>query len=295
LIRKFKDIADSLELMRNTGNPLGDLTGFYGLDMLYTIKQGSFTFILAAPHHGKSEFAFEMAFNQASKYGKKALIYSPETGSVEDIYAEFIHKYTGRPFYKSIPGSVEDKEYYEAINYIDEMFNVVDSDDKSYTIPEIMKLVTDERIIITDPYNELKHQMADYNGRQDLYIEDIIGEVRRYCKKYKKHWIITLHPAAQQPQKDDKGNTYYGMPVAREAAGGQALLRKAMTWINMWRPPKDMNDKNGQPYPDNIVLINIEKAKPKGAAMRGEMVLHFDWKRNRYFEFPKLYAYDHEK
>ena len=75
--------------MRNTGNPLGDLTGFYGLDMLYTIKQGSFTFILAAPHHGKSEFAFELAFNQAHKYGKKSLIYSPETGSVEDIYAEF--------------------------------------------------------------------------------------------------------------------------------------------------------------------------------------------------------------
>ena len=131
--------------MRNTGNPKGELTGFSDLDKLYTIKQGSFTFILAAPHHGKSEFAFELAFNQASKYNKKSLIYSPETGSVEDIYAEFIHKYTGRPFYKSIPGSVDDREYYQAINYIDEMFNVVDSDDKSYSIPEIMKLVTDEK------------------------------------------------------------------------------------------------------------------------------------------------------
>jgi hypothetical protein len=83
--------------------------------------------------------------------------------------------------------------------------------------------------------------------------------------------------------------------MAREAAGGQALLRKAMTWINMWRPPHGMNDQYGQPYPDNIVLIKVEKAKPKGVAMRGEMVLQFDWKKNRYFEFPKLYAFEHEK
>jgi len=68
-----------------------------------------------------------------------------------------------------------------------------------------------------------------------------------------------------------------------------------MTWINMWRPPQGMNDQNGQPYGDNIVLIKVEKAKPKGVAVKGEMILQFDWKRNRYFEFPKLYAYDHEK
>jgi hypothetical protein len=43
------------------------------------------------------------------------------------------------------------------------------------------------------------------------------------------------------------------------------------------------------------VLIKVEKAKPKGVAVKGEMILQFDWKRNRYFEFPKLYAFDHEK
>lgn len=295
MIKKFKDISDSLELMRNTGNPKGDSTGFAELDKIYSIKQGSYTFILAPPHHGKSEFAFELAFNQAQKYGKKSLIYSPETGSVEDIYAEFIHKYTGRPFYKSISGAVEDREFYQAINYIDEMFNIVDSDEKSYSINDIMGLVRDEKLIITDPYNELRHDMSSYAGRQDLYIEDIIGDLRRYCKKFNKHWIISLHPAQQPIQKDDKGNLFFGMPMAREAAGGQALLRKAMTWINMWRPPLGMNDENGMPYEDNVVLIKVEKAKPKGVATKGEIKLFFDWKKNRYYEFPKVYAFEHEK
>lgn len=284
--------------MREQGNPRGDDTGFKCLDELYSIKQGTYTFILAPPHHGKSEFAFELAFNQAQKYGKKSLIYSPETGSVEDIYAEFIHKFTGKPFHKSVNGHVEDKEYFNAINYIDEYFSIVDSDENSYGFKDIISLVTDEKIILTDPYNELKHDMANFGTRQDLYIEDLCGEIRRYCKKQKKHWMLTLHPANQQVTITKESLRYYAMPMAREAAGGQALFRKAMTWINMWRPPLGLNDESGRPYENNCVLINIEKAKPKGAATRGQTKLYFDWKKNRFYEegeYKDLYAFEHEK
>jgi hypothetical protein len=297
MIRKFKDIEKPLMDMRENGMPRGENTGFACLDELYSIKQGSYTFILAPPHQGKSEFSFELAFNQAQKYGKKSLIYSPETGSVEDIYAEFIHKYTGKPFYKSIPGSVDDKQFYEAINYIDEYFSIVDSDEKSYGFKDIINLVTDEKIILTDPYNELRHDMGDFGARQDLYIEDLCGEIRRYCKKNKKHWILTLHPANQMTVTDKSGFRYYPMPMAREAAGGQALFRKAMTWINMWLPPKGMLDENGMPFAENICLINIEKAKPKGVAKKGQTKLFFDWKRNRYYEegeYKHNYAFEHE-
>jgi hypothetical protein len=295
MIRKFKDIQDSLIEMREKGNPRGENTGFACLDEFYSIKEGSYTFILAPPHHGKSEFAFELAFAQAEKYGKKTLIYSPETGSTEDIYAEFIHKYTGKPFYKSIPGSVDDKQFYNAVNYIDEMFSIVDSDEKAYGFNDLIKLVREEKIILTDPYNELKHDMSEYGNRQDLYIEDLCGDIRRYCKKNKKHWLLTLHPANQQATLDKSGLRYYPMPMAREAAGGQVLFRKAMTWINLWRPPSGMLDDNGMPFEENVTLINIEKAKPKGVAKKGQTKLYFDWKKNRYFEFPKLYAFEHEK
>lgn len=302
MIKKFTHIQSSLESMRNNGNPIGELTGFETLDRLFTVKLGSFTFILAPPHHGKSELTFEIIFNQAQKYGRKALVYSPETGSVEDIYAEFIHKYTGKPFYKSIPGSVDDKEFYKAINYIDEMFSIVDADDKSYSFEDLTKLVTDEDIILADPYNEIKHDMSKYGARQDLYIEDLCSDVRRYCKKNKKHVFITLHPASQQKVEEidinKKKMKFYPMPVAREAAGGQALLRKAMTWINMWRPPTGLPNEYGMPYDDNEVLIMIEKAKPKGVAIKGITSLYFDWKRNRYYEKQAgkdLYAFEHEK
>jgi len=248
MIKKFSDIEASLNEMRKIGNPKGELTGFDSLDAIYSIKQGSYTFILAAPHHGKSEFSFELVFNQAYKYGKKTLVYSPETGSVEDIYAEFIHKYTGKQFYKSMNNAATDTEYFNAINYIDEMFTIVDSDDKSYSFEDLTRLVTDEQIILCDPYNEMRHDMSKYGARQDLYIEDLCGEIRRYCKKNKKHCILTLHPSSQQVIEDKKNNLrYYPMPMAREAAGGQALFRKAMTWINLWRPPVALFDEHSHP------------------------------------------------
>lgn len=297
MVVKFTDIQKELDDMRANGHPRGNDTGFKGLDELYSIKMGSYTFILAAPHHGKSELCFELVFNQAEKKGIKSLIYSPETGSVSDIYAEFIHKFLGKPFYKSITGSADDKEYYKAVNWIDQHFSIIDSDVQSYSFKEISDMCTDEQIIVMDPYNEMTHDMAKYFGRQDLYIEDLCGQIRRFCKKNKKHCIQTLHPASQQII-NEKGLRYYPMPMAREAAGGQALFRKAMTWINMWRPAKNLLNEYGQPYKENQVLITIEKAKPKGSATRGTTSLYFDWKKNRYYEEingNNRFAYEHEK
>lgn len=296
MIKKYKHIEQSLNTLRDVGIPRGENTGFRKLDTLYSLKQGSFTFILAPPHHGKSEFCFELILNQAIKYGKKTLIYSPETGSVEDIYSELIHKITGYPFYKSIPGSVDDQKYYQAINYIDEMFSIVDGDEKGYSFKDLTQLVTDEKIIMSDPYNELIHDMTEFGSRQDLYIESLCSDIRRYCKKNNMHCLQTLHPAHQQIV-NEKGFRFYPMPMARESAGGQALLRKAMTWINMWRPPSGMLNEHGYPYGENEVLVNIEKAKPKGVSTRGTISLFFDWKRNRYYEqgeYKDLYAFDHE-
>lgn len=301
MIKKYKDIEKRLGDMRVTGTLKGDTTGFRTLDKIFTVKLGTYVFIQAAPHHGKSELTFEVAFNQALKFGRKSLIYSPETGSVEDIYAEFIHKLTGKPFHKNIPGSITTEEYYGAVQWIDEMFSIVDSDVKAYSFQELTEMVTDEEIIIAEPYNELHHDMKEFGSRQDLYIEWLIGEVRRYCKNKMKYMIITLHPANQTKEKvriNKQVIWYYPMPEARGAAGGQALLRKAMTWINMWRPPLGFKDQHGIPYAENEVLISVEKAKPKGVATKGIISLFFDWRRNRYFEklFGKpYYAFEHEK
>lgn len=304
MIKRIADISKELDDLREKGVQRGELTGFGCLDPLYSLKQGSYTIILGSPAHGKSEFIFELLLSQSEKYGKKHLVYSPETGSVAEIVAELVHKVTRKPFYKTNGFACDDREYYNALNWIDHHFLIVDSDEKAYSIQELSEYVLSyekenkgEKIhcIMAEPYNEIRHDMKDI--RQDLYIEELIGDIRRFCKKNNKHLFLSIHPAHQQLITKD-GKAHYPMPQPREAAGGQALFRKAMTWITIWRPPVGLINEHGMPYVENEVVISIDKAKPKGVSVKGKTSLFFDWKVNRYFEDirgNKFYAFDHEK
>lgn len=304
MIKKISDLRTKLDDLRESGVQSGDVTGFKVLDELYTLKQGFMTFILMPPGHGKTEFAVELAINQATKFGKRTLLNTPETGSVEDIIAELIHKKTGKSFFKTNGFHCEDKEYYEALNWIEHHFLILDTDEKSYSFTEMFEAAdqwekeTKQKIhlMIGDPYNELRHDMGSYGGRQDLYIEDSIGDLRRRCKKSNRHFILCLHPANQQIVTTGEIR-YFPMPTAREAAGGQALLRKAFCWINGWRPPVGLNDANGMPYQENQLIITLEKVKPKGVGKKGTTSVYFDWQKNRYYEQDyignKFYAFEH--
>jgi hypothetical protein len=306
MITTISDLSTKLDVLRNSGVQRGELTGFYNLDALYSIKQGSFTIVLGAPAHGKSEFCFELLLNQTEKYGKKHLIYSPETGSSDEIAMELIHKYLGKTAYKTNKLFCTDKDFEAAKNYIDAHFFILSDENQSFTIHEIFEMVLMFEkqkgikidCLMTEPYNELRHEIKD--GRQDLYIEEVLTDIRRFTKKHNKHLFLTMHPSHQHQVKDNTtGVMYYPMPKAREAAGGQASLRKAMSWINIWRPFDGMIDMvTNMPYDKNTLIVTIEKSKPKGVGERGTCLMYFDWQKNRYYE--KLnnlpsFAFEHAK
>lgn len=297
MIKSIMDILPQVKRLREKGIIKGEETGFRCLDELYSIKQGTYTIIYSEPTHGKSEITFELCLNQAEKFAKRSLICSPETGTVEEIVAELIHKITGKQIYKTEFYHLEDKEFYNAIAYLTEWFVIVDTDEKTYSIDDLF-IMADQwekensgkriDIIVGEPYNELDHSAmsATFGSRQDLYIEDLMGNVRRLCrnKKNKRHFILTIHPSGSATPVTKDGFTYYPKPLPRQAAGGQALYRKAMTWITLWRPPHGFKNEHGQPCKDNEVHIWIDKAKPKGVSFRGSCKLFFDWKKNRYYE-----------
>ena len=303
MIKRLNGIRVELEKLKNSGIIRGELTGFKSLDEFYSIKQGSYTTVLGSPTHGKSEFIFELLMNQSIEFGKRHLIYSPETGSVEEIFAELIHKYTKKDFYYWNKNGHSEQDFYKAADWIDWHFLIVDSDEKAYTLAELFEFVLkyekahpgEDKIscIMAEPYNEIRHEMG--TTRQDLYIEELMGEVRRFCKKYKKHLFLSIHPT-DQPLVNHERGAYYPKPLPRQAAGGQALYRKAMAWITLWRPPVFL-EENGVPYQENEVIVSIDKAKPKRVCVKGVCHLYFEWDINRYYEYAfgdKLYAFEHK-
>jgi hypothetical protein len=292
-----------IESLRERGITRGENTGFRELDKIYSVKQGTYTIILAEPTHGKSEFIFEMAMNQTF-FGKRSLVCSPETGSPNEIVAELVHKYTGKVMLKSNPYCIGDRELYDALAWLNEYFVILDTDEKTYSIKDLFDCANEwdkqhpkQRIdiIIGEPYNELSHDMTEFGARQDLYIESIMSEVRRRCKKENRHFFLSIHPAQSMPITTKDGITYYPKPLPRQAAGGQALYRKSMTWITLWRPDSRLLDSSGWQYKPNEVHVHVDKAKPKGVAEKGKCTLYFDWKRNRYYELGDMYAFEHDR
>lgn len=308
MIKNIFDLKKSVDRLRDEGVQKGLTTGFKGLDELYSIKPGSYTIVHGAPTHGKSEIIFELLINQSDQHDKKSIILSPESGNAEEITLELIHKRLGQTAYKSNRFACSDADYNKAFNWVAHYFAIADDEEKSYSFQELMNEITlYEKLrncrfdyIMAEPWNELNHKLAlsDNSGRQDLAIEEELTLLRRYCKNEKKHVFLSFHPAFQTLVQDPVSKLkFYEMPRAREAAGGQATLRKAFSWINIWRPPVGVADSRGMPYMENELWVHVEKSKPKGIGKKGQVVLYFDWQKNRYYE--KLdgsnkYAFEHE-
>lgn len=292
MIRKLIEFENEILEFHKQGVQRGDYCGFDTLDEYYTRKSGSMTFILASPHSGKTEFVLEILLNLSLLHNQRHILFTPETGDYKDIAKELVSKYCKKQFFASDVNGCTQAEIYNAINFLSDKFFIVDNDENSFTFDDIVNQTKEfeqknnVRIdnILFDPFNEIKHDLNSHSGRQDLYIEDAIGKLRRYAKKEDKHIFICMHPQDQSPITEN-GVTFYPPPHPRQAAGGQASFRKAMTFIILWRPPNGFIDSETQmPYLENETHVIIAKAKPKGSAKLGKCKLYWDWRKNRFYE-----------
>jgi hypothetical protein len=98
IIYKAEDVRDSLSTLRNEGVKKGAWTGFDSLFDKYSVKKGSTTYIYAGAHQGKSQFGFELMMNLSEYSGWKWAVYTPETGSPTEVFAELLWVYLRKPF-----------------------------------------------------------------------------------------------------------------------------------------------------------------------------------------------------
>lgn len=286
---KISELNASVNKLYNTGIVKGVYVGFNCLDNLYSIKLGCTTYIMGSPTSGKTELWFEFLINTSEFYDWKHVIFTPETGSKEEIVAELISKHCRKPFYGH--SRMTEMDTMKSLAWLDDHFYIIDPSDESLTPEDFFKTVSEiektynVKIQTTtlDPYNELKHSLSEHNNRQDLYIEELLGLVRRNARANNRHNCIITHAADQMPITDN-GITYYPAPTPRQYAGGQAWYRKGLAMLTIWRPPVGLSDSNGNAYEANEAHVIIHKAKPKGIGEKGTAKLYFDIYTNRYYE-----------
>lgn len=294
--KRGRNFRDKVGELYEKGIVRGLYCGFENLYDCYSVQPGSTTYIYGAPFSGKSEFWFELLLNLTELHGLKHAIFSPETGTPEEIAAELISKKCRKPFYKQIQGCLTESELMRELDWFDEYFFIVDPTDDDLTIPEFYNQIDllekdfDVKINTTlcDPFNEIKHDFSE-EGRQDLYIENQLGFIRRNAKKHTRHNAILTHASKQEQIKgrdmSGKDKWFYPPPAPRQIAGGEAWYRKAMMLLGVWRAPDGLvDDSTGMPYKSNEVHVYIQKFKPKFTGKKAMIKLYYDIEKNRHYE-----------
>ena len=294
MIKKLEEVQKDLNELRNNGIQRGNDIGWSFDNLPITFKPASTTYIGAAPHVGKTEFILEILINLSCRHGWKHLIFSPETGTPTEIYAELLSKYIGKDFIQGDYAMTE-LERAEAEVFIAEHFYIIDPVDEELTIDEFYRMVDELEInegvklntTLIDPWNELTESFSHEDlGREDKYLSRILGQCRRNARKTNRHNIIINHVRDQAVQKLDNGTFYFPMPSPRDMAGGQVWYRKGMLMIMLWRPPLGwQNPTNGEEtILDNELIVKVAKSKPKGVSVNGVYKMYFDFKKKQYYQ-----------
>jgi len=289
----LNDKRDEINELYENGVVRGYELSFEAAKNLLSIKLGCTTYVYAAPYAGKSQVWFEFLVDLSVNYGLRHAIFSPETGKARDIFIELMTIYIRKDFYKDYSNQMSKEDKVKAEKFVDSHFIVIDPDDAVFTIEEFYDYVDIiERVYnckihttVADPFNEFSHDFSKDNGRQDMYIERVLGYIRRNARTNERHNCLITHVTDQKPRIDDDTKMSYYPPASyREIAGGQAWSRKGEQMICIWRPPSGMKDENGQPYEDNQTEVRIQKSKPKGVGKLGKFSLYYDTQAHSFYE-----------
>ena len=295
MYKRLTNVNNELFDIRQQKDVRGKSIGWDWDVLPYTIKEGCTTYIGSAPASGKTELWFEILINLSCLHNWNHVIFSPETGSSAEIFAELCYKYIGKPYVQG-QNSMSNSEQLQAEMFINDHFIVIDPIDEDLTITKFYDLVDEiERkegmkihTTTIDPWNELTEEFLPSDlGREDKYLSRILGTVRKNARKTGRHNCVINH-VRDQPMVNSKtiagtDISYFPMPSARDFAGGQVWFRKGLSVLIPWRPPYGLLNTDGNGAEKNEVHLKVAKSKPKGVSKNGVYKLYLDLDKYQYY------------
>lgn len=288
---KVSQKTSFLSDLRHNSVTKGVSTGFTPLDAVMSLKKGYPLFVAGAPHSGKTELIIEMLLNTSVIHGWKHFVYLGENGEIEEIIADLCFKYIGKPYKMTDYNPMTESERVYAEMFIDNHF-VFLSDEKDLTLTQFYEIVEEAEknlnikfdTTLFDPFNDIIDESKE-NGGTHHWLNVELKKVRKVSKKNDRIDILINHIADVETTIDkETKQPYIRAALPNEWNGGRTWWRRGYLMILIYRPPAWLKDLNGEPYGDNVSLVIVQKAKPKGVAKYGATgKLFWDWKINRYY------------
>ena len=263
---------DSVMQMYSEGIVGGLSTGYEQVDELYTTVGGQLTVVTGMPSSGKSEFIDQIMMNQAVNYGHKFAVCSFENEPRLHI-AKFLSKYTGKPFFEGNTPRLDENEFSQAFDFVDEHFIFLHHQESDMTtlddIIDRLKIAVMRHGIrgaVIDPYNYIDRpkDMAETE-----WISQMLTRLRVFAQSSEIHLWFVAHPT-KMPRE---GGTI-PVPKGNDIAGSAAWFAKADFGLTVHRPNPETN----------VSEIHCWKCRYNWCGRQGQTELIFDRITSRYRE-----------
>lgn len=264
------------------GIQLAPKTHFGEMDEYFRWKKGEINLFVGWANMGKTTLVLQMMLTKSFYDGWKWAIFSPENYPAVDFYDDLIEMYVG----KWLDKMTED-EYTKGALFIDEHIFYVYPDDGHdiHSIHEKFRyLVLKKGVdgVLIDPFNQLDRITTQFQ-REDLYLSDILKDIKRFSLLNSISYNIVAHPAKQSKQEDKS------LPPVDmyDIAGGAMWANKADNIISYYRPNHHVDKTSPE------VQIYVQKIKRRRTGGKpGDFPMKMKWEIKRFVdpinEFPYL-------
>jgi hypothetical protein len=281
----YNDKRGQFEQYHKTGGTQLNYAGFECFRNSFKYALDGITDITGLPHSGKTEFALELLFYQSETYGLRHLIYAPDIGSYNEIRRKLLVKYYRRSF-RGYENSINDLDIINASAWIDNYFLIAQKDDpkKPLTPIELWNFGVDYEdksgkvnTVFIDSWKNLFHDMQPFGGREDLYLDYVLGYRNELAEGKTKHFMTIAHPRKMEIMMPKDGSkAKRRVPDSDDIKGGSAWSSNGKVIVTV-----DYPDRNKQ-----TIDLYFNKVKPDvlGKANAIFDTLEFDWRKSRYRE-----------
>ncbi len=263
----IQQIYKNLELIRETGMPMGTGTGWGCLDELYSPVESQWTLVTGIPSMGKSEFLDALTINLAENdwiFG----VCSPENQPLEWHTTKLLEKKVGKRIDK-----FTDQEFKDGVKWLNEHYYFILPEEPTLeaVLANASLLVKryGMRGLVIDPYNEIDHSRRDGVASETEYVSAFLTRLRKFARDYSVHIWLVAHPA--KLAKDKEGN--YPVPDGYSVSGSAHFYNKADNILAVHRM-----------VGSDEVEVHVQKVRSRWLGKTGMAQLTWDKRNGRFKE-----------
>jgi len=284
----LKDLRETHDFMENALRLLhGDVrtglsTGIKAMDGnadgssgAYRVRAGELTLVSGVPNGGKSELLDAIILSLAKSHAHRFAICSFEN-PVDEHINKLVAKLVGKPTWDVASGNkVRDDEWYPAVEFIQEHFYWIRSEDEPPTIEWCLNTASNAvqrypnlRGLVLDPYNEFEHKRPS-GYTETEYVSLMLAQIKRWASTHGVHVWLVAHPTKLRRNMDGSFPT----PTAQDISGSANFYNKC---DNLLIVERDFTPNS------NDVRVHVKKIRFRQSGRLGVIELKYDANTGRY-------------